>query len=128
MSIYQLLAVIIASLLLFLVIKGVNERFAVYLSLGGAVIILLYVIARLSSVFSFIRHLAASAGVENEYFQAVLKGLAICYLGEFVIGICKDCGQSGWGDKLEVACRCTLLVVAIPLFEDFLEIIMGLLE
>ena len=51
MSIYQLLAVIIASLLLFLVIKGVNERFAVYVTLAGAIAILFYVITQLSSVF-----------------------------------------------------------------------------
>lgn len=128
MNIYQLLAAILAALLVFLLIRGVNDRFAVYVSLAGAILILVYVCARLSSIFVFIQHLAESAGIKNQYFKVVLKGLTICYLGEFSIGLCKDCGQSGWGDKLEVACRCTLLVLAIPLFEDFLEIITGLLE
>ena len=128
MSIYQLLASIIACLLLYLLLKTFYERFAVFATVAGAVLILFYVCTKLTSVFTFINHLAESAGINNEYFEVVIKGLAICYLGEFTVSTCKDCGQSGWGDKVELACRCTLLVLAIPLFEDFLDVIVGLLE
>ncbi|MBQ8894249.1 MAG: stage III sporulation protein AD [Clostridia bacterium] len=128
MNIYQLLASVVACLLIYLILKGFNERFAVYVSIAGAILILFYVCTKLASVFGFIQHLANSAGIENQYFEAVIKGLAVCYLGEFTVSACKDCGQSGWSDKVELACRCTLLVLAIPLFEDFLQVILGLLE
>lgn len=128
MNIYQLLIAVTACLIVYLILKGVNERFAVYVTIGGAILILFYVVSKLTSVFSFIQHLADSAGVKNQYFEVVLKGLTVCYLGEFTVSSCKDCGQNGWGDKVELACRCTLLVLAIPLFEDFLEVILGLLE
>ena len=128
MNIVQLLASVIACLLIFLLLKVFNERFAVFASIGGAILVLFYVCTKLSSVFTFIHHLADSAGINNTYFQAVLKGLTVCYLGEFTVSTCKDCGQGGWGDKVELACRCTLLVLAIPLFEDFLEMLMGLLK
>ena len=114
--------------MLYLFLKGINERFAVFITVAGAVLILVYVLTKLSSVFSFIQHLANSAGINNSYFEVVIKGLAVCYLGEFTVSSCKSCGQNGWGEKVELACRCTLLVLAIPLFEDFLEIILGLLE
>jgi stage III sporulation protein AD len=61
-------------------------------------------------------------------FEVVIKGLAVCYLGETTISFCKDCGQPGWGDKVELACRCTLLVLAIPLCKEFLDVILGLLK
>lgn len=128
MSIYQLLACVIACLVLFLLLKGINERFAVFVTAAGAILIFVYVLTKLSSVFLFIDHLADSAGISNGYFEAVIKGLAVCYLGEFTVSSCKSCGQNGWGDMVELACRCTLLVLAIPLFEDFLEILLGLLE
>ena len=127
MNIYQLLTAIIGCLLIYLFLKQVNERYAVFVSVAGGAVILLFVCTKLSSVFSFIEHLAESAGVNNQYFEVVLKGLTVCYLGEFTVSSCKDCGQSGWGEKVEIACRCTLLVLAIPLFEDFLQIILGLL-
>ena len=128
MNIYQLLAAVIACLLAYLVLKNFNEKFSVFASAAGAVLILYYVCTKLSSVFTFIQHLSESAGINNDYFNVVLKGLAVCYLGEFTVSTCKDCGQSGWGDKVELACRCTLLVLAIPLFEDFLDVVVGLLK
>ena len=114
--------------MLYLIVKNINERYAVFVSLGGAIIILLFACTELSSVFTFIDRLGTRLDVKNEYFSVVLKALAICYLGEFTVGICRDSGQAGWGDKVELACRCTLLVLAIPLFEDFLDVITRLME
>ncbi|MBQ4052219.1 MAG: hypothetical protein IJD09_01025 [Clostridia bacterium] len=128
MSIYQLLSGVIACLVLYLMLKNLNDRFAVFVSVAGALLILGYVLTKLSSVFIFIRHLANSAGVNDTYFEVVIKGLAVCYLGEFTVSSCKSCGQNSWGDAVELACRCTLLVLAIPLFEDFLDVILGLLK
>ena len=128
MNIYQLLGMVIACLIIYLLLKNLNERFAIFVTVAGCIVVLVFVLTKLSSVFVFIRHLAANAGIQNDYFEAVIKGLAICYLGEFTVNFCKSCGQTGWGEAVELACRCTLLVLAIPLFEDFLEIIVGLLE
>ncbi len=113
--------------MLYLIVRNFNERYAVYVSLSGAVVLLFFVCTELSSVFSFINRLGSQVEINNAYFSAVLKGLAVCYLGEFTVSICKDCGQAGWGDKVELACRCTLLVLAIPLFEDFLDVITRLM-
>ncbi len=128
MTIYQLLMTVVGGLLLYIIVRNINERYSVFISLSGAVILLYFVCTELSSVFSFIDRLGARVHIDNKYFSAVLKGLAVCYLGEFAVSICKDCGQAGWGDKVELACRCTLLVLAIPLFEDFLEVITRLME
>jgi len=128
MNIFRLLGIIIVCLVIFLLLRAFNERFAVFVTLGGAVILLFYVCTQLSSVFEFARHLADGAKIKSEYFAVIIKGLTVCYLGEFTVGVCKDCGQNGWAEKIDLACRCTLLVLAIPLFEDFLKVIVGLIE
>ncbi len=128
MNVYRLLGAIVICLVVYLLLRVFNERFAVYVTIGGAVILLFYVCTQLSSVFEFVQHLADGAGIQNEYFSVIIKGLTVCYLGEFTVSACKDCGQNGWGEKVELACRCTLLVLAIPLFEDFLNVIIGLVE
>ena len=128
MDIYQLLGGVIAALIVFLLIRNINERYSVFVAVGSVLLVLVYVLTKLSSVFTFINHLAKNAGVNNRYFEAVIKGVAVCYLGEFTVSSCKSCGQNGWGDAVEMACRCTLLVLAIPLFEEFLNVLMGLLE
>ena len=128
MTVFQLMAAVIVCLISGLLLKSFNERFAVYISLAGIVIVLGFVLIKLSSVFAFIYQLAEDAGIKSDYFQVVIKGLAVCYLGEFTTSACKSGGQNGLGDAVELACRCTLLVLAIPLFEDFLAIIVGMLE
>ncbi len=128
MTIYKLLGFVVVCLVLYLLIKTVNERFAVYATIAGATVMLFFICTQLASAFSFVRHLAEGAGIRNEYFGVIMKGLAVCYLGEFTVSACKDCGQGGWGDKVELACRCTLLVLAIPLFEDFIDVVVGLFE
>lgn len=128
MTIYGLLTAMMAGLLLYLVVRSFNERFAVFITIGGTLLVLFFVCSKLSDVFTFANTLSDRIGVESKYFNVILKGLSICYISEFAVGFCKDCGQGGWADKLELACRCALLVLAIPLFEDFLSIVLRLLE
>lgn len=128
MSIFQLLASVVACLLAYILLRSFNERFAFFVSIAGAIMIAFYVATKMVSVFAFVHHLADQIGINNRYFKTLIKGLSVCYLGEFTASACKDCGQNGWCDKVELACRCTLLVLAIPLFEEFLRIIVGLLE
>ena len=128
MTIYGLLAGMMACLLLYLIVRSFNERFAVFVTVGGTLMVLFFVCSKLTSVFSFAKELSEQIGVESKYFKVILKGLGICYLSEFSVGLCKDCGQGGWADKIEMACRCALLVLAIPLFEDFLKVVLSLLE
>ncbi len=128
MTIFSLLTAMMVYLLLYLIVRSFNERFAVFVTIGGTLMVLFFVCSKLSSVFTFANELSERIGVESKYFKVVLKGLSICYISEFAVGFCKDCGQGGWADKLEMACRCALLVLAIPLFEDFLSIVLRLLE
>lgn len=128
MTIFQILTLIAVALVVLLTVKSINDRFAVYISIAVALLVLFFVCSRLSLIFGFVDQLADRAGIRNQYFEVIIKGLSICYLGEFTISSCKDCGQSGWVDKVDLACRCALLVLAIPLFEDLLDVLTGLLE
>lgn len=128
MNFFQFLSSVVGCLLLFLAVKSFNERFSFLISVSFGLMMLLFICFKITPIFEFLQELASTAGIQNKYFAIILKCLSVCYLGEFVVGICKDCGQSGWGDKVELACRCTLLVTAIPLFEEFLDVIKGMLK
>jgi len=110
------------------------KKRSIFSAFGGiilsalAIFLLFFISTKLSSVFTFVQHLAQTVGVNNKYFKIVLKGISVCYLCEFTVSACKDCGQSGWGDKVELACRCAILVMTIPMFEDFLDVLTGFLK
>ena len=127
MDIFKLLIAVTALAVLYLAVRGFNERFAVFVSLSVGVFVLFFTVSAMEPVFSFIKTLADKTGIDNQYFKIIIKCLALCYLCEFSSGICRDIGQSGWSDKMELACRCSLLVLAIPLFEEFLDVVTTLL-
>lgn len=128
MNIFTLLSTVAACLLMYLLVKSFHDRFTGFITIAVAIFLLFFICTKLSSVFTFVQHLAESVGVNNKYFKIVLKGISICYLCEFTVSACKDCGQAGWGEKVELACRCTILVMSIPMFEDFLDILTGFLK
>ncbi len=128
MSIYQLCAGVVGALLIYLFLKNTQERFATLLFIAGSILILLFLLPKIPPLFSFANQLADYAQINQTYFSSVLKSLAICYLGEFTAGICKDFGVAGWGEKIELACRCSLLFIALPLFEDFISMLTEMLK
>lgn len=128
MTIYRVIAILFIALILWLIMRNINERYTVFITIAFSVLILIYITGELSSIFSFIKKIADNSGLNNKYFKTIIKGLSICYLCEFIAGFCKDCGQNGWADKVELACKCTLLVLAMPLFEDLLKMVIRLME
>lgn len=128
MTVYHLLFFIVAAAIIYLLIRGFNEKYAVFISLACGIIIIFFICQKLFPIFDFMQRLSVLAKINNQYFDIILKGIAICYLSEFTIGICKDCGLLGWIEKIEIACRCAILVLSIPLLEDFLKIISGLMK
>lgn len=128
MDITQILAAVAVCLILYLVLKTVHPPFAVYVSVAVGLLLIGFIVHRLSGIFTFAQSLAQKASVDQKYFGVVMKCLGICYLGELTSGSCKECGQNGWADKVELACRCSLIVISIPIFEDFLGLIFDLLQ
>ncbi len=128
MSIFQLCAGAIGVLLIYLFFKNAQEKFASMLLIAGGILILLFVVQKLPPLLTFADQLAEYAHINETYFSSVLKSLAVCYLGELTAGACKDFGVAGWGEKIELACRCSLLIIALPLFEDFLSLLTEMLK
>ena len=69
MTIYSLLTAIMVCLLLYLIVRSFNERFAVFVTIGGTLMVLFFVCSKLSSVFTFANELSERIGVESKYFK-----------------------------------------------------------
>ncbi len=128
MNIYQLCAGVVASLLIYLVVKSTQDKFASVILIAGGLLILLFIVEKIPPLIKFAYQLATYAEVNEIYFRTVLKAIAICYLSEITSGICKDFGAVTWADKIVLACRCSMLIVALPLFEEFLALVTRFLK
>ena len=110
-----------------LLIKPVKPDFAILLGIVGGVVILMLVMNYLTSVFSAINKIITKTGLSKNLFSLVLKVVGIGYLTEFAASICSDCGNSGLADKMLFSGKIVLLVMAMPIVLQILEIVTELL-
>ena len=61
-----------------------------------------------------------SAG-ESTHVTVLVKGLGIAMLTQITAGICRDCGESGIAEGVELAGRLAILLLCLPLCEELLE-------
>ena len=80
------------------------------------VIILEAPIAEISEIFEM-------AGIAESYISIVLKTVAICCITHLTAEICRDSGESAIASAAELWGRGAVLVLGLPVFRAFLQLI-----
>ncbi len=125
--IFKIIAVGLITCLATMIIKPIRSDFAVIIAIVGGMIIIFMVINYLSSVFETFREIIGITGLNSSLYTLLLKIIGIGYLVEFTAGICSDTGNSSLGDKVLLGGKIIILVMALPIITDILQIIMELL-
>jgi len=60
------------------------------------------------------------AGLDTKYFTVILKALGICLRTGFISDACRDAGQQALASRAELAGRCAVFIVSLPLLEQIL--------
>ena len=66
--------------------------------------------------------------INSEYFTIVLKSLGICYVTQLASDTCRDSGYSAIASKVELAGKVSIVVIALPLFTNLVDIALGLIQ
>jgi stage III sporulation protein AD len=61
------------------------------------------------------------------YVSVAVKVIGVAYMAELGASVCTDAGESAIAAKIELAGRVMLLVLAMPVLMDLLNIILGLI-
>ena len=125
--IYKIIAVGLITCIATLVIKPIRNDFAVLLSVVGGIIIVLFIIKYVSVIFSSLKIMVDQTGLNSSLFSLILKIVGIGYLAEFTSGICSDAGVGGLGDKVLLGAKIVILTMALPILQNILQIIVGIL-
>ena len=127
MDITNTLVLSIALCLVCVILREIKSDYANLCVLAGAIIILLAALSQFDKILSFLSALQAKSGLPNEYGDIMIKILGICILGDLSISLCRDQHHTTLGDALEMFCKCSVMVLALPIFEDVLNMIGDLL-
>lgn len=125
--IFKIVAIGIITSIATLVIKPIKSDFAIMIALTGGIIILIMLLNYMTSVFDSFKLIIASTGISSSLYTLVLKIVGIGYLIEFSAGVCNDSGNSSIADKILLGGKIVIMVMALPIITNILQIISELL-
>ena len=122
-----ILMCLVASVII-LLIKKYSPENALTVALAAVSVILLFIIISASDLFSEMRDLFDSFGLDPEIVKITLKALGICYLTGFAADVCRDFGQTSLASKVELAGKVTVVILTLPFVKQILRVATELME
>lgn len=104
-------------------ISSAKSEFSMYVSLGTCIILLFYLIARLTGMVEQVKILAEYMETESDNIAILIKMTGITYIAEFSSALCRDMGYSALGVQIENFGKLSLLAVSFPVITRLLELI-----
>lgn len=127
-SMYKVLITVIITLIAGLLLKSYKSNISILLSIAVSVGLLVYTSTLIETIISFLNTLAGKVKIDNGYIVTILKCVGICLLGEFTSSLCKDCGETTLALNTEFMCKCTILLLSIPVYGDVFNMILKLMQ
>ena len=127
-AVIKIMLLIICSLMLVTILKSVKSGVSVFLLIFVTAAVFVFVCTQLGSVIDFINTLASKAGIDEQYIGIILKCIGVCFLGDFAAGICRDCCENTLANNSEIVCKCSIIVIALPMYIDIFNLILKLWE
>lgn len=132
MTIGQTLVAVIGLLLsaavLSTLLRSQRPELAVGLGLVAGVLVVGVLLGQVSSLIGVLRRMLTLGGLSDGYLSVVLRAAGVCLLTQLTADTCRDAGESALAGKAELAGRVLMLLLAVPLFEQVLTLILGVID
>lgn len=122
MDITALTVLCIVTALLALSLRGQRPEFAMLLSLGCGLFVLLFLLGQIKGIFQETEELISGLSGQGEQTAIILKALGVCIVAELGSQCCRDAGETALAAKVELAAKAALVLMCMPVFSSLLEI------
>ena len=123
----QLVGIAMVSTILCIVIKKDRPEMANFVALTAGIIILLSVVMKLSFIVDGIQSLVDKVNIPSMYISLIIKLIGICYIIEFAISLCNDCGEKSIASKLEFGGKIIIMTMSFPILLSIVDTIISLI-
>ena len=121
MEITALIVLCIITALLALSLRGQRPEFAMLLSLGCGIFVLLNLLGQMKGILSGLERVMAGLSGQSNLTGIILKALGICIVAELGSQCCRDAGEAAVAAKVELAAKTALVLMCMPVFTQLLE-------
>lgn len=127
-EIFTIAGIGIVSTSFVLILKQYRPEFAFAAALAAGIFIFGYTILVSSDIFEHVKELIDVSGIDREKYAILFRCFGICLITKIASETCKDCGQSSISSKIDFAGKIAILLTAIPLYSEIIEIIRSLID
>ena len=120
-------AVVLIGLILSLVIGRQSRDMSLLLTLAVCVLVSIAALTFLEPVMELLRQLRRLGHLSGEAISILLKTAGIGLLSELASLICADAGEGAMGRALQILSNAAILWLSLPLFQQILTMIEGVL-
>lgn len=113
-------AAVIASILAVLLKKS-GAEYSFILTVCTVALILTYILSEVVISVTAIGDIFARTDMNSNYIVILLKCIGVCFITEFSCDCCKDASQNALSSVVLISGRICVLITALPLFEEFLD-------
>ncbi len=126
MSLVQVLGICIIAAAISVVLKEQKAEYALAVSLVSSAAILVLLVLSVTAQLQDIRNAVSSSSAS--FFLVALKALGICVLTGFVADACREVGQISLATKAELAGRCAVFILSVPMLISLLNMALGFIK
>ncbi len=111
-----------------IVIRQVKPEMSVLLQLGGFLCIVTVTFGLLGSIIEYCEDMFSSGIIESSYLTLLIKALGIAVISKAGSDICKDSGNGALAFGVELAAKCGILILTLPMLKSLADAVSGLLK
>ena len=127
MEVIKIIGIALIALVIIILIKQYKPEFAIYISLLTGVLILIFVMDKLTGIINLLQTMTSKASINSTFLVILIKITGIAFLSEFAVSICKDSGEGALSSKIEIGSKIIIISMSIPIISNLLEIILKIL-
>lgn len=126
MNIFQVCMLAIAGITAMTVIKKWNSDFTPLLRIALTVLLTVAALSWITPLTAYLKQLTQIADL-SESAEILFKALGIAWLTQCCADICRESGESGTANGVELAGKVEILLLSIPMLDKILSIVGELL-
>ena len=121
MEMTALIALCIVTALLALTLRGQRPEFAMLLSLGCGIFVLLALMGQVKEIMTGLEKIMSGLSEQSDLTAIILKSLGICIVAELGSQCCRDAGEAAIAAKVELVAKAALVLMSMPVFTSLME-------
>lgn len=119
----QITLLAVVTVLVALQFRSQKPEYEILICICGGLLIMGFAVNKLGGIVRSVRQIQAYVGLDEDYYQILVKIIGITYLSEFASDICKDTGHASVGTFVELAGKLSIMAISMPIILALLDTI-----